>query len=184
MEALEPIEVQRARCEEFRDVLRELARIHIDIDAPKRRIKSDDPDWVFRLRKVCLHAVAITRCEVSTDGTHLIATELRAAYEQMSAVWKRVPDEFRFTVHGGWWSSEARKALAAYSHPTMMSLVLSLASGGFAEAEDPRSYLQLAIWLGRLGCAYGLVLPHLARVLGAEGDIDARVNAVIAAIRV
>ena len=184
MEVLEPIEVQRARCEEYRDVLGELARIHIDIDAPKRRISSDEPDWVFRLRKVCLHAVAITKCEVSTDGIHLIATELRAAYEQMSAVWKRVPREFRFTEVGGWWSSEARKGLAAYSHPTMMSLALSLASGGFAEAEDPRSYLQLAVWLGRLGCTYALALAHLARVLGTEGDIDARLNAVMAAIRI
>ncbi|MDE0100700.1 MAG: hypothetical protein OXM87_14020 [Truepera sp.] len=159
-------------------MLREFARIHIDIDVPKRRIASDEPDWVFRLRKVCLHAVAIAKCEVSADGMHVIAAELRPAYEQMDDVWKRLPDEFRFTADGSWWSSEARKGLAAYSHPTMVSLALSLATGGFADAEDPRSYLQLAVWLGHLGCGYGLALAHLARVLGTEGDIDSRLRAV------
>lgn len=38
MQALEPVDVQLARCEEQQDVLRKLARIHIDIDAPKRII--------------------------------------------------------------------------------------------------------------------------------------------------
>ena len=183
MEALEPVEVQRARCEEQRDMLRKLARIHIDIDAPKRRIASDEPDWVFRLRKVCLHAVAIARCEVSADGMHVMAAELRPAYEQMDDIWNRLPDEFRFAADGAWWSSEARKGLATYNHPTMMSLPLPLATGGFADAEDPRSYLQLALWLGRLGCGYGLALAHLARVLDADGGVDSRLSAVMAAIR-
>lgn len=59
----------------------------------------------------------------------------------------------------------------------MISLGLPLADGGFAYAEDPRSYLQLAVWLGRLGCGYGLALAYLARVLGAEADIDSRLQA-------
>ena len=183
MGALKPVEVQRARCEEQRDVLRKLARIHMDIDAPKRRIASDEPNWVFRLRKVCLHAVAITNCEVSADGMHVIAAELRPAYEQMDDIWKRLPDEFRFAADGSWWASEARKELAAYNHPTMTSVALRLATGGFADAEDPGSYLKLAVWLGRLGCGYGLALAYLARVLGANGDIDSRLSAVAAAIR-
>ena len=107
-----------------------LARIHIDLDAPQRRIASD---------------------------------------------------EFRFAADDSWWSSEARKGLAAYDHPTMISLAQSVATGGFADAEDPRSYLQFAVWLGRLGCGYPLALAHLARVLGAAGDIDSRPNAVAAA---
>jgi hypothetical protein len=184
MEALEPVDVQRARCEEQRDALCALARIHIDIDAPKRSIAPDEPDWVFRLRKVCLHAVAITKCKVSADGMHVMAAELRPAYEQMDDVWKRLPDEFRFAADGSWWSREARKGLAAYNHPTMVSLALPLATGGLAEAEDPRSYLLLAVWLGRLACGYALALAHLARVLGATGDFDSRLTAVVAAIRV
>ena len=126
MGALEPIEVQRARCEECRDVLRNLARIHTEIDAPTRRVGADEPDWVFRLRKVCLHAVAITKCEVSVDGVHVMTTELRAAYEQMDAVWKCLPNEFRFNEDGSWWANEATDRLAAYNHPTMFSLALSL----------------------------------------------------------
>ena len=179
MEELEPIEVQRNRCRRCRDALRDLTRIHVEIDTPSRTVGTNEPDWVFRLRKVCLHAVAITRCEINVDGVHVITTELRAAYEQMDAVSKRLPDECRFAADGTWWSNEARDGLAAFNHPTMLSLALSLASGGFAEAEDPRSYLQLAVWLGRLGCGYGLALVHLAGVLGTEVDIDSRLATIL-----
>lgn len=179
MEALESVEIQRARCEEYRDMLHDLARIHIDIDAPRRRFESNEPDWIFRLRKVCLHAVAITKYEVNADGMHVMTTELRAAYEQMDAVWRCLPDEFRFHEDGRWWTDEAKDRLAAYNHPTTISLALSLAEGGFDDAEAPESYLRLAIWLGRLGCAYGLALGYLARVLGTEDGIDSRLESVL-----
>ena len=180
MEALEPVEVQRSRCEEFRDLLRDLARIHIEIDTPRRRIASNEQDWVFRLRKVCLHALAITECEVSADGVHVMTTELRAAYEQMDAVWKCLPDEFRFDEDGSWWATEAGDRLAAYNHPTISSLtILPLAEGGFGDTEAPESYLRLAVWLGRLGCGIGLALAYLARVLGTEDDIVSRLATVI-----
>ena len=183
MGTLEPIEVQRGRCKKCRDMLRSLARIHTEIDAPARRVRADEPDWVFRLRKVCLHAVALTKCEVDVDGMHVMTTELRAAYEQMDAVWKCLPDEFRFDEDGSWWANEARDGrLATYDHPTPLSLGLSLTGGGFADAEAPASYLQLAVWLGRLGCGYGLALTYLARVLGAEGDIASRLKAVLSDI--
>ena len=179
MEALEPVEVQRARCEEHRDMLRDLARIHIDIDAPKRRVGADEPDWIFRLRKVCLHAVAITKCEVSVDGVHVMTTELRAAYEQMDVVWRCLPDEFRFDEDKNWWAGEAKDRLAAYNHPSMLSLIFPLAEGGFDDSEAPESYLRLTIWLGRLGCGYGLALAYLARVLGAADNIDSRLKSVL-----
>lgn len=179
MEALEPVEVQRARCEKCRDMLRDLARIHIEIDAPRRRIESNKPDWVFRLRKVCLHAVAITKCDVSADGVHVMTTELRAAYEQMDVVWKDLPDEFRFDEDRNWWAGEAKDRLAAYNHPSTLSLILPLAEGGFGGSDAPESYLQLAIWLGRLGCGYGLALAYLARVLGATDSIDSRLGSVL-----
>ena len=72
---LEPIEVQRTRCEKGRAGLHNLARIHLEIDTPKRGVHANDPDWVLRLRKVCLHAVAITNCEISDDGVHMMTTE-------------------------------------------------------------------------------------------------------------
>ena len=179
MEALEPIEVQRTRCEVYRDVLRNLARIHIDIDAPKRKVGSDEPDWVFRLRKVCFHSLAITKCEVSADGLHVMTTELRAAYEQMDAIWKCLPDEFPSNEDGNWWADEAKDGLAAYNHPMAVSLALPLASGGFDDAESPKSFLQLAVWLGRLGCRYGLAFGYLARVMGTEGDFDSCLEKVL-----
>ena len=179
MEALDSIEELRALCEQDRDVLRNLARIHLDIDTPNRKIEPDEPDWVFRLRKVCLHAVAMTECEVSCDGLHVMTTELRAAYEQMDAVWKCLPDEFRFNEDGNWWSQEAGDGLAAYNHPTTISLAFPLAKGGFGDAEAPESYLRLAVWIGRLGCGYGMALAHLARMLGTEGDIESRLVSVL-----
>ena len=138
---------------------------------------------VFRLRKVCLHAVAITKCEISADGVHVMTTELRATYEQMDAVWKCLPDEFRFNEDRSWWANEAKDGLAAYNHPTAVSLVLPLAAGGFGDADAPESYLRLAVWLGRLGCGYGLALSYLARVLGTEGDIDSRLTVVLSDMR-
>ena len=179
MDEFGPIEDQRDRCLECRDMLRDLARIHIEIDAPRRVVGADEPEWVLRLRKVCLHAVAITKCEVNVDGVHVITTELRAAYQQMDAVWKCLPREFRFDEDGGWWSDQANRELAAYNHPTMLGLGLPLADGGFAN-ENPLSYLKLGVWLGRLGCGYGLALAYLARVLDTEGEIDSRLLAVIA----
>ena len=183
MEALEPVEVPHTLCEEYRDQLLDLTRIHLDIDAPRRTIESNEQDWVFRLRKVCLHAVAITKCEISADGLHVMTTELRAAYEQMDAVWKCLPDEFRFDEDGSWWATEARDRLARYNHPTPASLMLPLAAGGFGDAEAPESYLRLAVWLGRLGCGYGLALAYLARVLGTAGDIDSRLESVLRNMR-
>ncbi len=47
-----------------------------------------------------------------------------------------------------------------------------------AEIDFPR----LAVWLGRLGCGYGLALAYLARVLDVEGDIDSRLESVLAEV--
>jgi hypothetical protein len=183
VQAIEPIEVQRNRCNESRDLLRDLIRIHVEIDAPSRKVGTDEPDWVFRLRNVCLHAVAIAKCAVDVDGVHAMAAELRAAYEQMDVVWKCLPDEFRFDEDRLWWSTEAKGRLAEYTHPTPITLGLSFQAGGFADAEAPESYLQVAVWVGRLGCGYGLALAYLARVLGAEADVDSRLQAVMPSMR-
>lgn len=183
MEAIEPIAAQRARCRRIRDALRNLARIHVDIDAPGRTVDSDEPDWVLRLRKVCLHAVAIAKCEVSADGVHVMTAELRAAYEQMDIVWKWLPDEFRFDQDESWWASEAKDGLAEFNHPTPVSLMLPLARGGFGDLEAPEGYLRLAVWLGRLVCGYGLALAHLARVVGTEENIKSRLEAVMGSMQ-
>ena len=182
MESLESIDVHR-ECEKALDLLRSLTRIHVEIDAPSRKVAAEEPDWILRLRKVCLHAVAITKCEIDVDGVHVMATELRAAYEQMDAICKYLPNEFRFEADRDWWADQAKDGLAQYSHPTMFGLVMPLAEGGFSNAEAPESYLRLAVWIGRLGCGYGLALHYLARVLGTGGDIDSRLEAAMSSAR-
>ena len=184
MPTIEPVEVQLVRCNKAREVLRNLARLHVDIDAPRRSVGAEEPDWVLRLRKVCYHTVAATDPEfgVTVDGAHIMTTELRAAYEQMDTVWKCLPDEFRFEQDRNWWSREARDGLAAYNHPTPLRLALPFRSGGFGESEEPASYLQLALWLGPLACAYAFALDHLARTLGTGGTIDSRLIAILSDI--
>ena len=171
----------RARCERCRGILSELARIHLTIDAPTRRMQADEPDWIGRLRKICLHVRAIDGWEIGAGIEHVMATELRAAYVQMDVVWKHLPATFRLDeMDGGWWAEEARNGmLARYDHPTPQSLMLPAGRGGFRNGEDGMSYAQLAVWLGRLGLGYGLALDYLSQMLGGEGDITSRVTAVL-----
>ena len=76
----------RTWCERCRGLLGELARIHLAVDAPTRRMQPDEPDWIGRLRKICLHVRAIDSWEIGTGVEHVMATDLRAAYVQMDAV--------------------------------------------------------------------------------------------------
>lgn len=177
----EGLEQQRIRCGELRDLLREFARIHVQIDTPNRPIGTETPDWVLRLRKVCLHALAISECDIDMDGVHMMATEARAAYWQMHAVWPCVPAEHCVVeMDCGWWADEARNGLLArYDHPTPLSLHFSLKDGGFDEPDNPISYVQLVLWLGRLGFGYGLTLTYLAEVLDAESDLDSEVTELL-----
>ena len=167
----------RAQCERGRDQIGELARIHLAIDAPTRRMQADEPDWIGCLRKICLHVRAISGLEIEPNVEHVMATELRAAYVQMDAVWKHVPEKFGLDdIDGGWWAEEARNGmLATYDHPTPLSLMGSVGRGGFRNGEDEMSYAQLAMWLGHLGLGYGLALDYLSQMLGGEGDITSRV---------
>ena len=177
----EGVDELRARCERCLGQLGELTRIHLTIDAPTRRTGAGEPDWIFRLRKVCLHVMAINGWEICADVEHVMATELRAAYRQMDAVWKRVPEKFRLEKMGrGPWADEARKGLlATYDHPTPQSLMFPAGAGGFGNGEDWRSYAQLAVWLCGLGLGYGLALGYLADVLGAEEDVVSRVTVAL-----
>ena len=161
-------------------MLRELTRIHLEIDAPDRLPGADEPDWILRLRKVRFHSLAITTWEVSVDIVHVMATDLRAAYVQMDAIWKYVPEEGRIDpMYDSWWADEARAGLLAkYDHPTPLGLELPMAHGGLGEAEHPASYISLAVWLGRLGLGYGIALAQLAKIVGGEPDVDSRLEAV------
>jgi len=168
-------------CEEQRDMLREVTRIHLEIDAPDRGLGTDEPDWILRLRKVCFHSLAITKWEISVDIVHVMATELRAAYVQMNAIWKCVPEEWRIDpMYDSWWADEARAGLLAkYDHPTPTGLLLPTANGGLGKPEHPANYISLALWLGRLGLGYGIALTQLAKIMGRETDVDSRLEAAI-----
>ena len=171
----------RAQCERCLDLLGELARIHLAVDAPTRGMQADEPDWIGRLRKICLHVRAIGGWEIGADVEHVMAPEIRAAYEQLDAVWKHVPATFRLDeIDGGWWAEEARNGmLPTYDHPTPLALMLSAGRGGFRNGENGMRYAQLAVWLGHLGLGYGLALVYLAQVLDIEGDIMSRVTAAL-----
>ena len=162
-------------------MLREVTRIHRGIDAPDRELGADEPDWILRLRKVCFHTLAITTWEISVDIVHVMAAELRAAYVQMDAIWKHVPEEWRIDpIYDSWWADEARTGLLAkYDHPTPMGLEQPTAHGGLGEAEDPASYVRLAVWLGRLGLGYGVALSQLEKIVGGETDVDSRLEAAM-----
>ena len=165
------------QCERCVGLLDELFRIHLEIDAPARKIEEDEPDWILRLRKVCLHVMAIKGWEIGADVEQVMASELRAAYVQMAAVWKHLPEDYRLDeMDDGWWANEARNGvMATYDHPTPQSLLLLTGRGGFGPGEDRGRYAHLAVWLGRLGLGYGLALAFLAQVLGAEGNVASRV---------
>ena len=166
-----------ARCERCVGMLDELSRIHLEIDAPARKIEEDEPAWILRLRKVCLHVLAMKGWEIGADIEQVMASELRASYVQIGAVWGHLPKEYRLEeMDGGWWANEARSGvLATYDHPTPQSLLLPAGRGGFGSSEDGRGYAQLALWLGQLGLGYGFALAYLAQVLGAEADVASRV---------
>lgn len=177
MQTHEPIELQRARCREYRDRLRRIARIHTEIDAPSRNPPAGEPNWSLRLRKVCLHVAALTKYDVSIDGLHAMTPELRAAYEQMHVICKHLPAEFRSETDGEWWREQASGGLAPLCHPSAVKLFLSFCSGGFGKTPD--SHLLVSVWIGRLACAYALALVHLARTLGVEADFEARLSVEI-----
>ena len=169
-----------AECERYRDALRELAKIHVKIDAPHRRMCLGEPDWIGRLRKICHHVVAIIEWEINADVEHVMAPELRAAYEQMTSVWSYLPDKYRpVEFDGNWWAKEAKSGmLATYDHPTGMSLTYSAGWGGFGD-RDLGSDIQLAHWLGRLVFGYGSALVYLAQVLKVSDDVESRVSTVL-----
>lgn len=182
-ETADLVEQRRVECERSRDMLGKLTRIHLAIDEPARSIGVDDPVWICRLRKICLHVRAIESLDIGVDIAHVMAPELRAAYVQMDAVWKCMPREFKLDeVNSDWWADEARNGmLATYDHPTPFNLAFLTADrGGFRSGEAWHGYTRLALWLGYLGLGYGLALAYLAEVLGAEGDVVSHLAAAVA----
>lgn len=144
-----------------------LVQTHLEIDPPTRILRSEDPNWIARLRKVLHHARAITSWEISTDVEHVIAPELRAAYRQMEFIWKELPDRGEiYEWYRDYWSAEANK-LGRYDHPTGYNLHFTLFDGVFS-VDRTKILAQFAEWLHRLGLGYALALDYLSQTLDNE----------------
>ncbi|MCQ3805313.1 MAG: hypothetical protein KTV45_14655 [Acidimicrobiia bacterium] len=126
----------------------ELARIHLTVDIPTRVMQTSEPDWVGRLRRVLFHVRAVNYWEVTIDAAHVIAPEIRVAYEQLDAMWEHLPKEQCPTqIDFDWWGKEASDdVLAAYTHPTPARLALPTESGGLSEGRTDLVFLQLIEW--------------------------------------
>ena len=171
----------RTRCELLRDSLAELISIHLEVDDHTRIMEGDEPHWIGRLRKICLHARAINGWEIGVNVEHVLAPEIRAAFEQMSVVWKSLPPSLKLeAVDGDRWAKEARSGLlATLDHPTPQTLMLSSEQGGFSNNESGVVYARLALWLGRLVFGYSLALVHLSQVLGSRENIESCVTSIL-----
>lgn len=170
----------RTWCERCRDLLSELANIHLEVDVPTRDMETDEPDWIGRLRKICLHVLAMNRWNIGVGVEHVMAPEIRAAFEQMNIVWSDLPPSTLLErIDAGWWGEEASSGmLATYDHPTPLKLMISADHGGFSTDESKWVYAQLVLWLGHLVLGYGLALVHLSEMIGSEEAIESRVASV------
>lgn len=178
----DPIDGRRL-CEQIGDALGRLVEIHREIDPPERWSTTDEPAWRLRLRKVFLHTFALCGWEVDVDAAHVMAVELRAAFAQMAAIWKCLPEEVRIRELDRTWTEETRTGLlATFDHPTMASLALPFGLGGFDETDSRIGHVLLAVRLNYLVAGYGIALVHLAGILGFEGDVDSRVTPIVDAV--
>ena len=171
----------RTQCGLLLNLLTELIDIHLEVDDHTRIMEEGEPDWIGRLRKILLHVIAVNRWEIGVGVEHVMAPEIRAAFEQMSIVWKRLPATIRLEkVDGDWWAKEARSGLlATLDHPTPQTLMLSAEHGGFSDSESGVVYARLALWLGYLFLGYSLALVYLSQVLGSGEDIESRVTSIV-----
>ena len=178
---LEDVESARELCDVYRATLRELTQLHFSIDPLLREINPDEePDLACRLRKVGFHTLMIVRWKFAgAEEIHIIASELRAAFTQMDVIWRSLPKNSKLEGLNNWWARQTRsELLATYDHPTPLSLALPPAHGGLEGDADPKSYLQLAYWLGYLGLGYAHAIESLAKVLDASENVESRLAEV------
>lgn len=172
-------------CESCQEHLRLLLSTHFKIDFPTRQINPGDPEWIFRMRKVNFHVQAIVGWNVDIDSLHAMATEIRAIFVQLDAVWEDMPSEFQWIDRcQDDWAGKARSGiLATYNHPTTFTLASSVWGGGFDDGDDPAAFLRLASWMISIGVGYGLALKHLSDVLGCQEEVDTCLVEALNAVR-
>ncbi len=173
----------RSGCEQCIACLKELFVIHFEMDPADRLIRPDDEEFVYRLRKVLLHAKAVTGWQFDTDVMHVLAPEFRAADEQIDRIWKKIPDdqlseylarkENCMARMKDRFSKTERKILSSYIHPTPQRLLLAKEQGGLGEVDEVRYYYILFVLLGNLVFRYAVSLVFLSQIMNSrrEGPI-------------
>ena len=173
----EAIDRLRSGCEQCISCLKDILRVHFEMDPADRAICTDDEEIVYRLRKVLLHVKAITSWQLDTEVMHVLAPELRTAYEQIESVWKKLPkeelseylaDDEKSVVGGRDKLFKSEKAiLSSFIHPTPQRLVLGKELGGLGTPDEVRYFVNLFTLLGSLVFRYGVSLGFLSQLQGA-----------------
>lgn len=157
--------------------MRTLLLIHIEIDSLIRTFEADEPDYVYHLRKVSRHVMALTKCAVDSDGLHVIAVDLRPAIDQMNVVLNSMPAECRPYREECEWRHKIGDGLSVFCHPTLTSvLCLPLSLGGFNVASEDDCYQSFADWLRSFHNEYKLALIFLADSMGVGGEFVTRLR--------
>ena len=181
----EAVERLRSGCEQCIECLKELIRVHFEMDPYDRAICADDEEIVYRLRKVLLHVKAIAGWQLDTMVMHVLAPEIRTADEQIDLVWKKLPreelseylsDNGKSVVGGRDKTFKSGKAvLSSYIHPTPQRLLLGKELGGLGKPDEVRCFIDLFMLLTGLVFRYGVSLGFMSRLLsgGKEGSIAA-----------
>lgn len=167
-------------CERCIACLRDLVRIHLDIDTPTSSIAPNAPHCVYALRKVLLHVNATISWELDTDVLHVIAPEFRAANEQIDGFWDEAVRAMGLKDLDGAVGAETRQARAvskmkhelvsAFIHPTPQRLLLPREQGGLAPASAERYYFILIGLLADLAFRYAVSIGFLSQLLRAGKD--------------
>lgn len=145
-------------CERQLVTFREILRIHNDLLGPLNDIRGDESDALLRLRKVYCHVAAITCWAVDEWSIHVMAPDMRAAFEQLRplvragvcAVAHGPGEECGIPRCFDQWDGE----LAPYTHPTMTFLTLVPAAKG----DKVRSLVLLCGLLNELLRSYAMAL--------------------------
>ena len=187
--------VLRLACDESIACLKELVDIHFAIDPSDRLIQPTDPDCVYRMRKALLHIKAITAWTLDTDVMHVIAPEIRAAVDEIDAVWEEgahaleLDDIVEEQASKATWrrAKTNRETTSSYVHPSPQRLLLPKEYGGLGSGDDQRYYTTMLDMLFHLAFRYAVSLAYLSRRLavGEEFPLTSmmqRIGAVIVSV--
>ena len=167
-------------CEQCVECLRDLVRIHLDIDPPANVVAPIAPRCMYGLRKVLLHINATISWKLDMSVMHVIAPELRAASEQIDGFWEEACRAMELEDPNGLVGAEAQgtRALAkmrqelvsSFVHPTPQRLLLPSEQGGLAPASDARYYSTLLGLLDELAFRYAISIAYLSQLLRADKE--------------